>query len=88
MKRNDLSKDEAERRIQAQMPLSEKCKRATHIIDNSGSRDRTNEQVLRIYEELSSSSAYLPLRLFVFLFFGLTLCCLTWMVSWLVGKVF
>lgn len=44
---------EAERRIAAQMPLDEKREMADYVIDNSGSRESTREQVGTIYRELS-----------------------------------
>lgn len=46
--RNPELGDEAQRRIDAQMPLPEKCKRATHVIDNNGSIEETRVQVLHL----------------------------------------
>ncbi|MFT8870832.1 MAG: dephospho-CoA kinase [Sporolactobacillus sp.] len=37
--------DQAEARIAAQLPISEKCRRATAVIDNSGSVDMTFHQL-------------------------------------------
>jgi dephospho-CoA kinase len=45
MARNHLSREEAITRIKAQMPLSEKQKRADYVIDNSGSRQELRKQV-------------------------------------------
>lgn len=45
MKRNRLSRDEAERRVAAQPPLATKLRRADVVIDNSGSIEKTREQV-------------------------------------------
>jgi dephospho-CoA kinase len=67
MQRNELSKEEAVQRIESQMPLSEKCKRATVLVDNSGSKEETRVQVLNIYDELKSSYAFLRLRIPVIL---------------------
>ena len=72
MERNDLSESDAERRISAQMSLDQKCKMATYVIDNSSSRERTGEQVKRLYEKFSGSYAYLTVRLLVLLFVAVT----------------
>lgn len=45
MKRDELSREEALQRIQAQMPLEEKMKRAHILIDNSRSKDETCRQL-------------------------------------------
>jgi dephospho-CoA kinase len=46
--------DDAEnrRKIASQMPLAEKVKLADYVIDNSGSREATAEQVRRVYAAL------------------------------------
>lgn len=47
LKRNsDLSVEEAENRINAQLSLEEKAKRADVIVDNRGSREKTRQQVI------------------------------------------
>ena len=43
---------EAERRNKAQLPDEEKMRRADYVVDNSGSLERTRQQVERIYAEL------------------------------------
>lgn len=43
---------EAERRVAAQMPIDEKRALATHVIDNSGSRENTRAQVEALFKEL------------------------------------
>ena len=48
MKREGYTRDEALSRIDSQMPLEEKKKRADHIIDNSGSVQETKEQVFTL----------------------------------------
>ena len=40
------------RRIASQMPLAEKAKLADHVIDNSGDREATAEQVRRVFAAL------------------------------------
>lgn len=55
IRRNNYGKDEALQRIKAQMPLPDKCDKATNVIDNSRGRDETREQVEAIYKELRAS---------------------------------
>lgn len=45
MARNNLTLDQAHSRIDAQMPLSEKCTRADYVLDNSGSREQLYKQI-------------------------------------------
>jgi dephospho-CoA kinase len=52
MERDDISPAEAERRIQSQMPLDEKVKLAHYVIDTSGSRENTAEQVRQVHRAL------------------------------------
>ena len=40
-------------RIAAQVPLDEKRQRATHVVDNSGTVEATQEQVRQLWERLS-----------------------------------
>lgn len=56
MKRNGLSKNEAQSRIDAQMPLDEKIKRADIIIDNNGSVKQTAEQLRRAWQTLTGQA--------------------------------
>lgn len=51
-KRNNLEYDEAKKRIISQMPLEEKCQKATFIIDNSGDLCYTIEQVEKILQKI------------------------------------
>lgn len=52
MLRNDISSEEAARRIRSQMPLSEKVKLAHYVIDNSGSPEATERQVKEVHRKL------------------------------------
>ena len=52
-RRNGMNEEEAIRRVNAQMPLSEKVKYADHVIDNRGSIDDTRKQVEVLMELLS-----------------------------------
>ncbi len=53
MKRNKLPRLEARRRVAAQSPLGAKLARADRVIDNSGSREETHEQVEQAWKALS-----------------------------------
>ncbi|KFQ04765.1 Dephospho-CoA kinase domain-containing protein, partial [Leptosomus discolor] len=63
MKRSGLSRAEAEARIASQLPLDEKRKLASHVIDNSGDRESTRRQVLRLHARLEDSLDFLWARL-------------------------
>ncbi|KAI1230215.1 hypothetical protein IHE44_0010179 [Lamprotornis superbus] len=65
MKRNGLGVAEAEARISSQLPLDEKRKWATHVIDNCGDRESTRRQVLRLHAQLEDSLHFLWARLAV-----------------------
>ena len=43
VERNGYERAEAERRVDAQLPIDEKRRRADHVIDNSGSLEATRE---------------------------------------------
>ena len=51
--RDDLSDQEIEDRIRAQMPLTEKVARADYVIDNNGDVESTARQVDEIYAALT-----------------------------------
>lgn len=53
MKRDGLSRDDAERRIASQMPQDEKKSYADLLIDTSGAFDATRRQVANVLAELS-----------------------------------
>lgn len=55
MKRDGLSKEDAEARIRAQMPQEEKKRFADHLIDTSAGFDETREQVKKVYAELKGA---------------------------------
>lgn len=52
----DAARKEVERRMAAQLPDIEKIKAADYIIDNSGSLDRTREQVQQLWEKLTNEA--------------------------------
>ena len=51
-KRSTLTEEQIEARIRSQMPMEEKVKFADFVIDNSGSVERTREQVEQVYQQL------------------------------------
>jgi dephospho-CoA kinase len=57
MQRDGLSQSEAQARIDAQMPIDEKLKRATIVIDNSGALSDTEKQALSVYRRLARQAA-------------------------------
>lgn len=48
MARDDCDAEEANRRIDAQLPIDEKREMADHVIDNSGTREETRRQVVEL----------------------------------------
>lgn len=52
MWRNGLTREQAEARLASQLPLEEKRKHATWIIDNAGSLEETRSQVERVWQEI------------------------------------
>ena len=52
-----LSREAAQRRIAAQMPLEEKSRRADYVIDCSGNMESTRAQVAAVYGELKQLTA-------------------------------
>ena len=76
MARNDYTEEQAQQRIAAQMPLNEKCQWATHVVDNSRSQAETMLQVQKVHKELTSSWAFLRVRIaFVILLGGVAILC-------------
>jgi dephospho-CoA kinase len=53
MKRDGCDRDEALRRIRAQLPIDEKRQMADFVIDNSGSPEQAKRQVRALYATLS-----------------------------------
>jgi dephospho-CoA kinase len=53
MARDGVDEAAARARLAAQLPLAEKLRVATHVVDNGGSPEATRAQVERIWEELS-----------------------------------
>jgi dephospho-CoA kinase len=58
IQRDGLSRSEALARISAQMPIDEKVKRATIVIDNSGPLGDTERQALSVYRRLARQAKH------------------------------
>lgn len=56
-KSGDLTKEDANNRINSQMPLSRKIERADFVIDNAGSLDSLQTQALDVLEKVQPSTA-------------------------------
>ncbi len=52
MQRDGISKTDALARVRSQMPIEEKKGKATIVIDNSGTRENTRKQTLKIFQQL------------------------------------
>jgi len=56
VRRNQISREDAERRIDAQMSSKEKRRYADYEIDTSGTHEQTRQRVLEVYERLRAES--------------------------------
>ena len=50
IKRDSISESDIKKRLNHQIPLNEKIKKADYIIDNSGTLENTKRQVLKIWK--------------------------------------
>ena len=57
MHRDHISEADALARVRSQMPIEEKKKKATIVIDNSGTIENTRKQTLDIFKQLKDSAA-------------------------------
>jgi len=48
----EMTQEDAENRINSQMPIDEKAKRADYVIDNNGAIDDMQAQVEKLYKEI------------------------------------
>lgn len=56
MARDGATREEAQARVRAQMPIEEKRRLADHVIDNSGSLEETRRQVRALFEALAGDA--------------------------------
>jgi len=54
MERSKLSKEDAERRLGAQLPIDQKVKKATHVIRTDGTFEETDAQVADLIKKLAA----------------------------------
>lgn len=57
MERNKLSKEDAERRLNAQLPIDEKAKKAKHVIRTDGTFEQTDAQVAALLKLLKDGKS-------------------------------
>ena len=57
MQRDHISETEALARVRSQMPIEEKKKKATIVIDNSGTIENTRKQAIEVFERLKDRTA-------------------------------
>ena len=50
--RGGLTRQEAQARIDSQMPIGEKVRFADFVIDNSGDRNRTRDRIREVHRQL------------------------------------
>lgn len=83
MERNGLSSEAVLQRIDAQMSLDEKCRRATYVVRNTGTLDELRDEVQAIHSKLVSSKSYWKLRIAV----GIGLSLMAASVAFLSSKI-
>jgi dephospho-CoA kinase len=54
--RDRFSREQALVRIRSQMPLSEKRKQADYVIENTGTREETEQQAREIFQKLKQEA--------------------------------
>jgi dephospho-CoA kinase len=54
--RDGLTREQAEARVNAQLPLEAKLKHATWVIDTSGDREQTREQARRVWQSIRAKA--------------------------------
>ena len=80
MERNNLTLDEANSRIDAQLDIEQKRQKADIVIDNTGSKEETSHQVHKVYSKLNSSWSHWKLRLI--------LIGMLFSTCWIIQKIF
>jgi dephospho-CoA kinase len=57
MARDDATEAEARRRLAAQWPIGEKASRGDYVIWTGGTYEKTDQQVLEVYEALRARAS-------------------------------
>ncbi|XP_075146360.1 dephospho-CoA kinase [Haematobia irritans] len=83
VERNELSEEDAKKRIESQMPLEVKCEKSHFVIDNNGSIEETTEAALRICNMMKESNQHWRNRLSLFGF----ICAIIFVLYYL-NKIF
>ena len=74
MARDNLSQSEALQRINAQMPLSEKCRKAGFIVDNSNERNLTRQHTYTLFAQMQRLSYHQRMfRRLMIIFLGIVI---------------
>lgn len=60
IERNGLTEAQARARLAAQLPIEEKRRHATYVVDNSGDVASTRDQVDRLWTEITESTGSAP----------------------------
>ena len=55
-KRDELSQEEAEMRIDSQLPLSKKCKIADEVIENNGSVEKLEKNIIKLWKVIENEN--------------------------------
>ena len=83
MARDNLSESEALQRIDAQMPLNEKCRKADFIVDNTNEKELTRQHTYTLFAQMQRLAYHqLILRRMIVIFIGMGIvyyvCNLLW----------
>lgn len=83
MARNELTPEDAKKRIESQMPLDKKCEKSHFVIDNNDSIAATEAAALRICNMMKESKHHWLNRLSL-----LGIVCATLFVVYYLNKIF
>ncbi|XP_064472956.1 dephospho-CoA kinase domain-containing protein-like [Ornithodoros turicata] len=79
--RNGYTEEEAKSRIEAQLPLSDKCAMADFVVDNTQDEQHARRQVVEIVDKLKSSYTHWKVRTILLCFLAGVVGSLTWVLS-------
>ncbi|XP_055377843.1 dephospho-CoA kinase [Condylostylus longicornis] len=81
MQRNNLSKEDAKKRISSQMSLDQKCEKSNFVIDNSGLISTTELETKNILNILNLSKHHWRIRFYFILGIGAIVFVILWLNS-------